>query len=380
MKTRFLLSIAVVIMLASCDSVSVSITDITFEREAVALRIGETTTLSVSVYPIDTSMRNLRWTSSDNSIATINERGEVTALAAGTVEITVATNDGSQIAKCLVVVVGEPNIVMDIALHQDVELSAFIGFNLPGITVIDWGDGTELEVTVNVLRSGRQEIKFSRNLAKTASRSNIGSHRVKVYSDHIVGFRAFGHQLTYQFTNLDISGATNLEALDLRGHQFTSLDLSKNTKLDYILIWGTQLTSLDVSNNAKLKTLYLIVNPQLTSLNLGNNNAMRFLYASESPLTSLDVRGLSNLIGLSVGFNRLTSLDVSGLYHLRSLNVPDNQFDAQAFNELFRSLNNTPVSKFIGVAGNPGSDGFDSSIAENKGWTIRASVGFGGLR
>ena len=58
------------------------------EIEPADISVGETKQLSYKVYPASMQDVELTWTSSDESIATVNEKGEVTGVADGTVRIT----------------------------------------------------------------------------------------------------------------------------------------------------------------------------------------------------------------------------------------------------------------------------------------------------
>lgn len=59
------------------------------------LYVGNTAKVSVTFSPSNASNKNLTWTSSDKSIATVDCQGRVTARKAGTVTITGKANDGS---------------------------------------------------------------------------------------------------------------------------------------------------------------------------------------------------------------------------------------------------------------------------------------------
>lgn len=65
---------------------------------------GESKVLTVSAYPTGYSKKDIKWTSSDTSIATVNSSGTVTAVKEGTVTITAATSDGKYESKCTITV------------------------------------------------------------------------------------------------------------------------------------------------------------------------------------------------------------------------------------------------------------------------------------
>ena len=60
-----------------------------------ALYVGDSTELSVTFNPGYTSNQNLTWTSSNKKVATVNAKGVVRALSAGTTRITAVTKDGT---------------------------------------------------------------------------------------------------------------------------------------------------------------------------------------------------------------------------------------------------------------------------------------------
>ncbi len=72
--------------------------------QEITLPIGETERVSYLIDPANATNRNITWTSSDESVATVNTYGYVTAVAEGTAEITATTEDGGFSASCLVAV------------------------------------------------------------------------------------------------------------------------------------------------------------------------------------------------------------------------------------------------------------------------------------
>lgn len=82
----------------------VSVTGVSLDETSITLEVGETQTLVATVTPNDATNKNVSWSSSENSTATV-ANGVVTAMEVGTATITVTTEDGSKTATCDVEVV-----------------------------------------------------------------------------------------------------------------------------------------------------------------------------------------------------------------------------------------------------------------------------------
>ena len=70
----------------------------------VPFAINDTRQFVATITPNNAANQNVTWTSSNNSVATVNNYGLVTARAAGTATITVTTADGGRTATCVVTV------------------------------------------------------------------------------------------------------------------------------------------------------------------------------------------------------------------------------------------------------------------------------------
>lgn len=85
---------------ATCD-VTVNPTmasSISLNQSTITLPVGSTQTLTATVLPANTSDKTVTWSSSDESIATVNANGLVTAVSQGLATITATTNDGSNLS------------------------------------------------------------------------------------------------------------------------------------------------------------------------------------------------------------------------------------------------------------------------------------------
>ena len=96
---------------------SVPVSSVTLNRSSLSLEEGQNASLSATVCPENATNKELNWTSSNNSVATVSN-GIVTAVAKGSATITATSTDGSdQCANCLVTVTGDI-LVTDICIYS----------------------------------------------------------------------------------------------------------------------------------------------------------------------------------------------------------------------------------------------------------------------
>ena len=81
----------------------IAVTGVTLDLTELALEVPATGTLTATVAPADATNKSVVWTSDNEAVATV-EKGVVTAVAAGTANITVTTVDGNFTATCVVTV------------------------------------------------------------------------------------------------------------------------------------------------------------------------------------------------------------------------------------------------------------------------------------
>lgn len=96
---------------AVCDLevTPIKVTDITLKvsaEQGISIKKGENYTVEVSVVPANATNKNLKWSTSDASIATVAD-GVVTGVAAGTATITVKSEGEGKFSKSFTVTVTE---------------------------------------------------------------------------------------------------------------------------------------------------------------------------------------------------------------------------------------------------------------------------------
>lgn len=91
------------------DSLTVLVVDefvrgITLDKTELTMNIGEMTKLLPEIVPYSALNKHITFTSSDNSIVSVKQNGQITAVSAGTAVITVTTKEGGFTATCTVTV------------------------------------------------------------------------------------------------------------------------------------------------------------------------------------------------------------------------------------------------------------------------------------
>lgn len=83
---------------------AVAVTDVTLNKTEMSLVVNGTERLTASTVPSNATVKTVTWASSNNSVATVSDAGEVKGVAVGTAIITVTTTDGGKTKNCTVTV------------------------------------------------------------------------------------------------------------------------------------------------------------------------------------------------------------------------------------------------------------------------------------
>jgi uncharacterized protein YjdB len=128
----------------------VQVTGITVAPESTTLAIGGTVTLVATVSPADATNKGVIWTSSNTSVATVNDNGLVTAVAAGEANIVVTSKGNSaKSATCVVTCTSDDPIevqVTDIAIEPQTA-TLTVGGTVTLVATVSPADATDKGVT-----------------------------------------------------------------------------------------------------------------------------------------------------------------------------------------------------------------------------------------
>lgn len=142
---------------------------------------------------------------------------------------------------------------------------------------------------------------------------------------------------TAGFSNIDLSGFTNLVTFNASGSELMELNASSNvaletinvsncTNLDYLKLNDGMVTyslkSVDLTGCTALTSFVLDNCPQITSINFSDATSLRTvgLYRCSS-ITSVDFSYNTNLESVNLGGTGITTLNLSGKSNLRTLDL-----------------------------------------------------------
>ena len=118
-----------------CENIPVQ--DICIHESQIVLNVGETYTIVPTITPSNATYKDVTWSSSNESIATVSAAGVVTALGIGSATITVTTVDQGKTAMCNV------SVSSSIPVPEAVDLGLSVkwaSFNLGASKPEEYGD------------------------------------------------------------------------------------------------------------------------------------------------------------------------------------------------------------------------------------------------
>lgn len=73
-----------------------TVTGVTVSQKTATMKVGDTKKVSAIVQPTDATNQAIAWSSDNEAIATVAQDGTITAVAEGTANVTVTTQDGNK--------------------------------------------------------------------------------------------------------------------------------------------------------------------------------------------------------------------------------------------------------------------------------------------
>ena len=215
----------------------IPVTGISLNKNNLSLEKGSNETLIATVTPSNATNKNVTWSSSNTSVATVNSSGKVTAVKAGTATITVTTEDGGKTATCFITVREQFNLEFEEYVVE------YNDENEPYNYIKNIKPKTTLESVMNNIIS-----KSYINIIITDANGNIVNNNnelVKTEMKMIVN-TGIGNIEYYMVVNGDINGdgkstiedifevnKARLKVLTLQGAKKRAADLNDDQQIDF---------------------------------------------------------------------------------------------------------------------------------------------------
>ncbi|MBD5134514.1 MAG: hypothetical protein HDT39_00915 [Lachnospiraceae bacterium] len=138
-------------------TVSVPVTGVTISQSELVLAVNATSPLKATVTPDNATNKQVVWSSSDASVATVDNTGNVKGVASGTAKISVTTVDGGFSAECTVTVKDSISVTgvtlsktsLDVAVNATSSLTATVTPDNAVNKAVTWSSANPAVATVD---------------------------------------------------------------------------------------------------------------------------------------------------------------------------------------------------------------------------------------
>ena len=127
----------------------IAVTGVTLNKSNLKLEVGKTQQLKATVEPENATNKEVTWSSSDEKVVTVDDKGLVKAVGAGNATVTVTTKDGEKTAVCkFEVTAGDtPSVAVTGVRLDKTKLTLVEGYSKTLVATVSPEDATNKDVT-----------------------------------------------------------------------------------------------------------------------------------------------------------------------------------------------------------------------------------------
>ena len=203
----------------------VAVTGIKLDKTELALSVGSVGQLKATVEPTDATEKTITWTSSSPAVATVDDNGNVTGVAAGTATITAQAGDKT--ATCVVTVTeGETYLKWDANQKELVATPFPATYNTVSSVAggVNWTAGTyvvegQVNITGTITLDGDVDLIIKDGAKLTANRINGNS---SYYNLSIYGQTDQTDQTGQLVVNSSSGAISNITTLEVHSAKVTA--------------------------------------------------------------------------------------------------------------------------------------------------------------
>lgn len=214
---------------------------------SASIVVNDTKQLTATVLPANATNKNIIWSTSNSSLATVNSSGLVTGKAAGSATITATTEDGNKTASCNFIVTNSIISVTNVSVN-------------PASTSIFINDTQQLTASIIPSEATNQNISWNSANSTIASVSSTGLVTgVSIGTTAIIGTTADGNKSDTCYVTVIpilVSGVSILPAtasISINGTQQLTTTIVPTNATNQNVSWGSDNPSV-----AKVSSLGLV--------------------------------------------------------------------------------------------------------------------------
>ena len=221
----------------------VLVTKITLNASSSSLSVGDIQQLTATITPSNATNKNVTWSSSNTSVATVSTSGYVSAKSAGTTTITCKANDGSGVsATCSVTVKEDPIPVTKITLNAS-------------SATLNVGDTKQLTTTITPSNATNKTVTWSSSKTSVATVSSTGLVTAKTAGSATITCKANDGSGVYATCSVTVNEPTpNINFISVTCSNTNLTNLAQDDKLKF------SATFKNTGKTANIKTILGILN------------------------------------------------------------------------------------------------------------------------
>ncbi len=264
--------------------VATSAASITLNKIEATLKATETVALEATIDPETTTDKSVTWSTSDASIATVDEDGVVTAVAVGNATITATTANGLK-ASCKITVAETP--ASGIVIDKDA--LGIMGDNLE----MRVGDSKTINVTVEPTTTTDKTVTFASSDPAVATVDADGKVTALSLGETTITITAKSGVSTSIIVNVVATPASsitlNKTEATLKATETVSLEatVSPETTTDKSVTWSTSDASIATVDEDGVVTAVAVGNATITATTANGLKASCKITVAETPASGI---------------------------------------------------------------------------------------------
>ncbi|MEE1155510.1 MAG: Ig-like domain-containing protein [Acutalibacteraceae bacterium] len=384
--------------------------DITLSSTYQSINVNETATLTAKITPLNATTKTVRYSSSNTNVATVTNKGVITAVGAGACTITAKTTDDSNKTATCTVIVKQP--ITNIAMENALTLSK--GTTTALNTVIAPANATNKTLTytssnpnVATVNNNGVVTAISQGVCTISATSNDGSNKKAVctitVNNPVTNVTLNTHSITWNVgksahfrPTVSPTDASNV-AVTFQSSNPSVATVSDKGLLTAVGAGTCTITCTALDGSGKYDTCTVTVKQPVTSVtlnthsikwNVGKSGHFRpivkpdnatniaITYKSSDPtIATVNDKGLLTAVGAGTCTITCTALDGSGKYDTCTVTVKDNAPKGQQIADFAKKWVGVTQYVWGGTSLITGADcsGFVCSVYENFGYNLWGS-------